>query len=216
MLREVTGAMALRQDTDVKGNVIKYTSKNPIKQLLIRRLLKRIAILLARRRPVTVLDVGCGEGFVIACLRKRLPSVRLMGLDCSESTLRHPLPSCSPCEKIQADAFSLPFRDGSVEAILCLEVLEHLSQPGQLLEEIARVCSHYAIFSVPNEPWFRLANLTALNNIRALGNDPGHVQHWGIRPFARLVASHFRVVEVTASFPWCIVVAERDTELGPD
>jgi hypothetical protein len=30
------------------------------------------------------------------------------------------------------------------------------------------------------------------------------------------VASHFRVVEVTASFPWCIVVAERDTELGPD
>jgi 2-polyprenyl-3-methyl-5-hydroxy-6-metoxy-1,4-benzoquinol methylase len=139
-----------------------------------------------------------------------------MSLDCSESTLRHPLPSSGPCEKIQADAFSLPFRDRSVEAILCLEVLEHLSQPGQLLQEIARVCSHYAIFSVPNEPWFRLANLAALNNVRALGNDPGHVQHWAIRPFARLVASHFRVVEVTASFPWCIVVAERDTELGPD
>ncbi|MGD0205671.1 MAG: class I SAM-dependent methyltransferase, partial [Dehalococcoidia bacterium] len=179
--------VVVRHETDVKGNVIKYTSKHPIKQLLIGRFLKRIAILLARRRPVTVLDVGCGEGFVIAYLRKRLPSVRLIGLDYSESTLRHPLLSSGPWERIQADAFSLPFRDRSVEAILCLEMLEHLSQPGQLLEEIARVCGHYAIFSVPNEPWFRLANLAALNNLRALGNDPSHVQHWGIRPFARLV-----------------------------
>jgi 2-polyprenyl-3-methyl-5-hydroxy-6-metoxy-1,4-benzoquinol methylase len=208
--------MMARDQTDPKGNVGKYTSKNPIKRLVIRRFLNQIAIRLERTHAVTALDVGCGEGHVIASLHERLPSVRLVGLDYGESVLRHPLPSSNRWEMIHADAFSLPFRDRSVEAILCLEVLEHLSEPSQALREIARVCGHYAIFSVPNEPWFRLANLAGLNNVRALGNDPGHIQHWSIRSFARLVASHFRLVEIATSFPWSIVVAERDEELRRD
>ncbi|MBU1728310.1 class I SAM-dependent methyltransferase [Patescibacteria group bacterium] len=38
-----------------------------------------------------------------------------------------------------ADATHLPFRDGSVDAIICECMLEHVTQPEQVIKEIARV-----------------------------------------------------------------------------
>src|SRR5690606_22246129 len=40
---------------------------------------------------------------------------------------------------VLADARKLPFVDGSFDAVLCLEVLEHVPHPGEVLAEIARV-----------------------------------------------------------------------------
>jgi len=130
-------------------------------------------------------------------------------MDYSAATLNYTLHAQGQWDRVRGDIRSLPFKDCSVEAVLCLEVLEHLIQPERALEEICRVCSRYAIMSVPNEPWFRLANLARLKNIRALGNAPGHIQHWGVQSFADLVASYLRVRLVTTSFPWAIVVAAR-------
>lgn len=40
---------------------------------------------------------------------------------------------------IFADAALLPFRDAAFDAVICLEVLEHVAQPDRVLAEIARV-----------------------------------------------------------------------------
>ena len=194
---------------ELSSNAKKHLSKNPLLRLMLSRFLDRVAVLVERQAPTSVLDAGCGEGFVLNELGKRLPAVRFVGLDFSAEALRYPLHSNGQWDRMRGDVTHLPFRDSSVEVVTCLEVLEHLPRPDLALAELARVCGHSIVLSVPNEPWFRLSNVARLKNIRELGNGPGHIQHWSVRSFPRLVGSHFRVKKVVTSFPWTIVLAER-------
>lgn len=44
---------------------------------------------------------------------------------------------------------------------------------------------------------------------KALGNTPGHLQHFSTEAFCRLAARHFRIVAVKTPVPWTMVLAER-------
>jgi len=93
-------------------------------------------------RSARLLDVGAGEGALVA--RYRALGRDIVGVDTAyESEI---------VEK--ADLLSLPFDDRSFDAVLCLDVLEHvtlLEQP-KALTEIARVLKDdgLLIMSVPN------------------------------------------------------------------
>jgi SAM-dependent methyltransferase len=79
-----------------------------------------------------VLDVGAGDRWI----SHQLPAgVKYVALD-YPSTGRdmygaHP--------DVFADAKQLPFADGCFDAAVCLEVLEHVSDPARVISEIARV-----------------------------------------------------------------------------
>jgi len=73
----------------------------------------------------TVLDVGCGN----APYRGALPAVAYVGMDLSPGPATAVLGCCE----------QLPFADGSFDAVVCTEVLEHLPRPGECLREIRRV-----------------------------------------------------------------------------
>ena len=60
-------------------------------------------------------------------------------------------------EVLQASAYTLPFPDASFECVQCIEVLEHLEDPGAALREIYRVAKPGATFiaSTPHPPeWY--------------------------------------------------------------
>ena len=61
----------------------------------------------------------------------------------------------------------LPFSDQEFEAILCFETIEHFSQPGQLIKEIARVAKDKAeiIITTPNVLWEPIHSISAILNI---------------------------------------------------
>jgi hypothetical protein len=40
----------------------------------------------------------------------------------------------------------------------------------------------------------------------ALGNTPGHIQHWSLRGFSSLVRRHFDIVEMRTPLPWTMVL----------
>ena len=80
----------------------------------------------------TVLDVGSGDRWVSRLLAD---GVRYVALD-FPSTGRD-LYQARP--DVFADAASLPFGDSSFDAVICLEVLEHVPAPAAVLGEIARV-----------------------------------------------------------------------------
>ncbi len=40
---------------------------------------------------------------------------------------------------IVADAVNLPFSDQSIECVVCADVIEHISKPQRILNEISRV-----------------------------------------------------------------------------
>jgi hypothetical protein len=40
----------------------------------------------------------------------------------------------------------------------------------------------------------------------ALGNTPGHLNHWSKRSIVELLSRHGEVVEVRSSFPWTLLL----------
>jgi len=108
-----------------------------------------------------------------------------------------------------ASAYELPFEDGLFDCVCALEVLEHLERPGDALAELARVAGRFLVLSVPREPLWRIAHVLAGRDIRALGNTPGHINHWSARRFRQLVARYGRVRRLARPFPWTIITLER-------
>jgi SAM-dependent methyltransferase len=71
-----------------------------------------------------VLDVGCGEGYGAAILRAAGAGVDAVELD--PGTAEHAARTYPGIRVVRADACSLPYRAGTFDAIVALQVLEHL------------------------------------------------------------------------------------------
>ncbi len=96
--------------------------------------------------PVRVIDVGCGLGSYGRDLLKDgydWVGAEVNPTDCAELA-RLGLPHR------HVDGRTLPFDDGAFEAALCLEVLEHISDPRAFLREVQRVAPRRLVVSVPN------------------------------------------------------------------
>lgn len=109
---------------------------------IIARELRRIA-----RPDLSVLDVGCGRGIEVSCLRGR-------GVDCLgvERSVTHPLPGMEEHIRYGMDARDLPAelraRCGS---LLLLDVIEHLDDPADFLADLVRSFPHLSsvLLTVP-------------------------------------------------------------------
>jgi glycosyltransferase involved in cell wall biosynthesis len=79
----------------------------------------------------TIVDLGCGSSRIL----RDLP--RAIGLDLTFRKLRYMRRYGIPL--VQGSVFALPFRDASIDVVVCSEVIEHVpAGPGPFLE-IARV-----------------------------------------------------------------------------
>jgi SAM-dependent methyltransferase len=87
-----------------------------------RRLLERTAA------PVVLLVGGGIRGKGMSALTGE-PAIRLINVD----------PSPNSTASVFCDAHDLPFRDGSVDAVVAQAVLEHVADPWRCVEEIHRV-----------------------------------------------------------------------------
>jgi len=93
--------------------------------------------------PKTILDIGCGPMFISYTLTGDVNEY--IGIDIMPDALlkryRDAMNGAGvkSLHAIRADAEHLPFRDGSFDFILCLDVLEHLNKPRQAILEIYRV-----------------------------------------------------------------------------
>jgi hypothetical protein len=96
-----------------------------------------------------------------------------------------------------------------VDLALCIEVLEHLVDPGAAVAELARIAVRGCVVSVPWEPFFRLGNLARGKNVAAFGNDSEHVQQFSPARLADLLQRSFAHVTIHRCFPWIIAVARH-------
>jgi SAM-dependent methyltransferase len=159
-----------------------------------------------------VLDAGCGTGEDVVDLAAHVgPDGRVTGVDLSEAMIaearQRTAGSGLPVSFEVADVAALPFPDGVFDLVVAVEVLEHVAVPGPALAEIARVARGPVVLTVPHEPWWRIANVARGKYVRALGNTPGHLNHWSRRGFARVVDGPLVVERVAGSFPWTLVAA---------
>ena len=91
----------------------------------------------------SILDVGCGDGFITNALPDNL---RVIGLDISMEALRH-----VQRHHVAGSGSHLPFSMGSFDLVMANDVIEHIPEDSYLLvlDEIARVAKKYILVTVP-------------------------------------------------------------------
>jgi len=87
----------------------------------------------------TIIDVGCSTGYLLEDLRRAIPAARLIGVDLVAQGLRKAHENVPDAELMQADACALPQEDASVDAVVSANLLEHVPDDVQALNEISRI-----------------------------------------------------------------------------
>jgi ubiquinone/menaquinone biosynthesis C-methylase UbiE len=93
------------------------------------------------------LDVGTGPAEIPIQLLRRLPSLRIIGVDRSANMLARARQNAAAAGvrgrffTVRADAHALPFRDGVFSMVLSNSVLHHARDPVALLREMNRVAA---------------------------------------------------------------------------
>jgi len=179
------------------ANHHKYTYDNRLYQWHLQAFLGCIHEMLARAGSRTVLDAGCGEGFVTAYLARRNPALQITGVDLSPDAVAYATEHYGERARFRKGSlYKLPFSDNSFDAVLCSEVLEHLDDVDRAVEELKRVTRRHVLITVPREPYFKWLN--DLGRYLGISPDPGHVNFWTKNTFQQFVRSHFP----TADFAW--------------
>lgn len=102
----------------------------------------------------SLLEIGCGTGFVLAGLRDARPGLRLTGAELFSAGLGIAAARVPEAELVQLDARRLPF-DAEFDVVGAFDVLEHVEEDEQVLRELHRATrpSGGIMLTVPQHPW---------------------------------------------------------------
>jgi 2-polyprenyl-6-hydroxyphenyl methylase/3-demethylubiquinone-9 3-methyltransferase len=142
-----------------------------------------------------VLDIGCGNGSFLAHLKGF--GWQLYGSDSSASGIAIARQTCDGIHFFQAGADEDPSRqleqcDGPVDAILCVEVIEHLYDP----RSCARLCNALLrpggmlLISTPYHGYLKnlaLAVTGQMDKHFAPLDDGGHIKFWSQNTLRQLL-----------------------------
>jgi SAM-dependent methyltransferase len=101
----------------------------------------------------TVLDVGCGTGYLVDHLAKDHPRRKFTGLDfiIEEGTRTR----SANIKFVEGKVEALPFADKSFDTVICTHVLEHVLDLAGAVRELRRVAQRRLIIVVPQEREYR-------------------------------------------------------------
>lgn len=199
-------------------NYKKHTHKNPIQRFLLWNFFRNLLNLIASKKVDSILDVGCGEGFTLNRLKEHGIGKHLEGIEYLKDAIELGKKTYPDIKITEGSIYNLPYKDNFFDLVLCTEVLEHLEEPEKALKELIRVSKKYLVISVPNEPFFMLAQLVRGKNWSRMGNDIEHINHWTMFGFPKFILrtgkrlSADRQVKILAKrfpFAWTMLLLEK-------
>jgi 2-polyprenyl-3-methyl-5-hydroxy-6-metoxy-1,4-benzoquinol methylase len=150
------------------------------------RLLIAQSMITLNRKPLELLDVGCGGGGLGRIIRDKFgDQVRLTGVDISGVALEMAAKQYDHVIKsnIENGEFLKELQGKKFDYIVCLEVLEHLFHPVSLLNRLkdAVTVDGFIIISAPNFAFYRNRYATLKGDYpmeEILFDDIEHLHHW--------------------------------------
>ena len=97
----------------------------------------------------SLLDCGCGKGFMLHDLVEAIPGIEARGVDVSAYAIEHAIDDMRSRMQV-ADARALPFPDKSFDVVISINTIHNLDREecGAALREIERVARHDAFVTV--------------------------------------------------------------------
>ena len=169
-------------------------------------------------RGKRVLDIGCGEGFLLRKLKDKFEE--LYGLDVAPSRLEEAKEKIRSLYPLEVPRFKfvegnadevLPFSNDFFDAVTCIAVIEHVYDIFSLVREMYRVLKPggYIIAEVPNivylkyRIYFLLGKLPATSSPyhwEEVGWDGGHLHYFTMEKFCWLFEQQgFKIEKKTGS-----------------
>lgn len=140
----------------------------------------RLAGRLARGR---VVDAGSGEGYGAELLARR---ARVVGLELDAAAAAHAARAYPRARFAVADLCRMPLAPGSAQAVVALQVIEHLWCPDEFLSDCRRVLvpDGVLVVSTPNRATF------------PAGLNPTHAREYEAEELRAILRRHFRDVRL--------------------
>ncbi|NQT66878.1 MAG: class I SAM-dependent methyltransferase [Actinobacteria bacterium] len=97
----------------------------------------------------SVLDVGCGKGFMMHDMALLIPGIKVKGIDISEYAIENAIEDMKPHVQV-ANAKELPFNDKSFDVVISINTVHNLEKEdcAQALREIERVSKEKSFITV--------------------------------------------------------------------
>jgi 2-polyprenyl-3-methyl-5-hydroxy-6-metoxy-1,4-benzoquinol methylase len=195
----------------------KYKSKNPISRFLVSnfiRTFKNNLRTLPSGSVTSICEVGCAEGELLKLVHEAFPLAALFACDISEDEILKARQNCKPIPinySIQNAERLQQYNSSEFDLVICCEVLEHLQNPAEGLQELFRIAKTHILVSVPNEPIWRILNLARAKYIQSLGNTPGHLNHWSPIQFSGFLRTNpgWSIIKRTYPLPWQMVLLKK-------
>jgi SAM-dependent methyltransferase len=164
-------------------------------------------------RP-SLVDVGCSSGHLLADLRAEWPAGALAGVDAEASGLPAAHAAVPDAALFHASATDLPFADATADALVALNLLEHLPDDGAALVEFARVLrpGGRVVVVVPANPRLYDYYDAHLRHERRYAGEEleGRARAAGLAPVARTA-----VGSVVYPAFWAVKTRNRRRRLAP-
>jgi methionine biosynthesis protein MetW len=148
-----------------------------------------------------LLDVGCGEGVIAPFLKEK--ALKIYGIDKSRDALKKAKENGLRVKWVDLDKTKIPFKNHFFDTVTCLDVIEHVKEPADLIKEIHRALKKHGrfILSSPNirfsDHLFRLVikGFFPITSGDKTGYDGGHIHYFTFSDLKRILKnSGFEII----------------------
>jgi len=186
-----------------------YNHPNPIIRYTENKRVKLIINMLFIKENDRVLDIGCGEGYIIGKMDKG----EITGIDLSKTALsmaREKLVNKSNINLLRGNAEKMSFHNDTFNKIFCTELLEHVPCPEKVIKEIIRVSKIDSdiVITVPNEDLInsvkrfllriKLFDLL-LDNVPREMNKEWHLHMFNLNRLKGLIRDELEIISIRAT-----------------
>jgi ubiquinone/menaquinone biosynthesis C-methylase UbiE len=185
----------MTKSVELNRDNIYRDSKKLYSEICENRILSRDIVDFCRRYAgKKILDFGCATGDY--CLELKRLGFKCIGVDINEDYVK-----IARDKGVEAYFVKdkLPFDDKSFDTVIMIEVLEHVSNPAEILQEIKRVTRKNVCLTVPNNTQFYKLKQFNLTYEHMLEGD--HVNFFTKESLSNLLSKHYNKYYVKEEEP---------------